>query len=318
MDDQLVPVAGATEDTRCPATAIGFDGQALTVTDGATGEHLRLAPASLYLYACHPFQGQRGRHRQSPQVRGLALLDADGLVLLDLPGEWPVSKAWRFSGRTGIPMVNASHTPSPKVRAALARRAPGWRRVHGLAAPPRPWWHRPVAVGAGFAGLALMAYLASQGLWATWRALASVGRFLLDVLDLKWLAVVFSPALMLLRPVTSRVYRWQVRRGRILGPPGGPYLKVERGVRLRVIQRGRVLADLPKGRVATLLHYRYDDLTGLLLLDADNRPLYHLPGPWDPGAAQRFAERHGIRMAAYRLSREEYLDLVGTCEEAIP
>ncbi|MFI6450511.1 hypothetical protein ACIBF6_03080 [Streptosporangium amethystogenes] len=48
------------------------------------------------------------------------------------------------------------------------------------------------------------------------------------------------------------------------------------------------------------------------------RILRHLPGPWSPEDAHRFAARHGLGFEARTLSREEYLGLTAGAYDAVP
>ncbi|TMR92204.1 hypothetical protein [Nonomuraea basaltis] len=293
------------------------DGPALAVTDKASGHSVRLTPERLYHYR---YDLKKGDEPHS--VQGLAALDADGLVLLDLPGDWHPPHLERFAQRAGIPLVDARDQPSGQVRTVLAGRAPGWQRIRGLSRPFLTKWRRTVAICAGVVGMGVMAYLASLGMWAAWRGVASIGRIILDIVEAKWLVVAFSPALLVIRPVIARIHRWRVRQGSILGPPSGPYLVGKHSGKLQIIQGNEVVANLRlgevPGRVFSLFLYRYDDLTGLFILDRTGRALHHLPGPWPPDDVDRFAKRHGLFLAAHRVSREEYLALVRNTKEAIP
>ncbi|MBF8192270.1 hypothetical protein ITP53_42635 [Nonomuraea sp. K274] len=296
------------------------DGPILAVADKATGHSVRLEPARLYHYSYdRPLVADAGR-RKAQSVKGVAALDADGLVMLDLPGEW--RDLPDFAGRAGIPLVDARGQDSERVRALLASRAPGWQRVRGLPEPSLAGWRKPVAIGAGVAGLGVMAYLASSGMWGAWYGLSSLGRMLLDLLDAKWLVMAFSPALLVLRPVLARTHRWQVKRGAALGPVGGPCLSRKPGKKLQVIHGNEVIAQLRTGEVPgrafSLLIYRYDDLTGLFILDRTGCALHHLPGRWSAEDAERFAKRHGLLLAVHRVTREEYVQLTTTSKEATP
>jgi hypothetical protein len=311
--NKLLPVAGATKGSRCPKTILTTDGDSLTVTDNSSGHSVRLRPAQLYHY----------RYDQGDSsVQGLAALDADGLVMLDLPGDWHKPHLRSFAGRAGIPLVDAYGRPERQVRRVLAGRAPGWTRLHGLLRPSFSKWRKTVAICGGVVGLGVMAYLAYAGLWVAWRGVASIGRLILDFVDAKWLVVAFSPALLVIRPVIARIHRWRVNQGSIVGPPNGPYLVGKRPRKLQIIQGNVVVADLRLGvdinEAFSLLLYRYEDLTGLAVFDRMEHLLHHLPGHWPPNDVDRFAKRHDLLLVVERLSREEYLDLVTRARTATP
>ncbi|MGP3963283.1 hypothetical protein ACTWPT_45610 [Nonomuraea sp. 3N208] len=255
-------------------------------------------------------------------MQGLAALDADGLVVLDLPGEWHAPHLRSFAERAGIPLVDARNRPSDHVRAVLASRAPGWARLRGLSRPLLTKWRKTVAICGGVVGLGLMAYLASTGLWVAWRGVASIGRLILDIVDAKWLVAAFSPALLLIRPVITRLHRWRVKQGSIVGPANGPYLVGKYPSKLQIIQGNDVIADLrmgeAPGQAFRLLLYRYEDLIGLVILDRPGHPLHHLPGPWPADDVNRFATRNDLFLGVHRVSREEYLNLIKNAKAATP
>jgi hypothetical protein len=316
----LVPISGATKGELRPEIALTSQGQTLAVTDIASGHSVRVTPASLYHYNCLQVAAKSGKLQP---VQGIAALDADGLVLLDLPGEWHKPDLDLFAHRAGIPLLDARSFPPARVRAVLASRAPGWQRLRGLRSLFPRKWHKPVAICAGIAGMALMAYLASLGMWAAWRAVSSMDRFLLEMFESKWLMVAFSPALLVLRPVFGRINRWQARRGTLLPSAGrGPYLKANSSGKLQVFQGTEVTATRRIGasprEAFSLLLYQYDSLTGLFVLDVTGSPLHHLPGRWLPEHAHSFAERHNLSLAVHRISREEYLTLTRATKEATP
>ncbi|HUR06884.1 MAG TPA: hypothetical protein VM347_30370 [Nonomuraea sp.] len=320
MDVRLRPVAGAMPGTPCPRTDVLWDGSALAVSDDASGQSVRLVPATLYHYRYDQRVLGSKTKAKTLSVQGLAALDGDGLVLLDLPGEWYVPHVAEFVKSAGLSIVDARRDASARVRAVLAGRAPGWCRLRGLPPPFLARYRGPVSIGVGVAGLAVMVYLASTGMWAAWRGISMMGRTLLDLLEAKWLAIGFSPVLLVLRPVSARVHRWRADRGLILGPAGGPYLSVLSGDELRV-NRGKEQPPFIKigegrGKAATLLLYRYDDLAGLFILDGNGGPLHHLPGGWTPDAVHRFADRHGLGLAVHSISKAEYLDLTRNARDA--
>ncbi|WP_144069952.1 hypothetical protein [Nonomuraea indica] len=289
--------------------------------DEAAGGSVSLRPAALYHYRYgQEVSGPYGKV-DARSVTGLALLDTDGLVLLDLPGAWDVRAVRGFAEAAGLPVVAGPPTPSGQVRALLSGRAPGWRRMSGLPRPRASRWRLPLAVCAGVTGLAVMTYLALSGAWQAWRGLASLGRLALDLLDAKWLAVAFSPLLLIARPLAGRLHHWRNSRGTVLGPPGGPYLQVKKD--LLHLTRGRdhirtLLLARARGSVAGLLLYRHAANTGLVITTRAGRPLHHLPGPWPPEDVHRFAARHGLELRVCTLSREEYVTLLRSCPDACP
>ncbi|MCA2229619.1 hypothetical protein [Nonomuraea aurantiaca] len=323
MDVQLRPVAGAHPGARCPKTAISWDGNALAVTDTASGQSLRLRPATLYCYSYdQAFLVSSSKKPKTHAVQGLAALDEDGLALLDLPGEWHFPHLTDFVERTGLPLVDARHHDSKRVRTVLAARAPGWRRLHGRPPPVLLRYRKPLSVGVGVAGLAAMVYLASTGMWMAWRGISAVGRMLLDVVEAKWLAVGFSPVLLVVRPVSARIQRWRADRGLILGSATGAHISVTPSDELQ-ITRGK--ERLPRIRIGegradavSLLLYHYDDLSGLVILNMRDDAVHHLPGPWLPDAANRFARRQGLRLAVHAVSRDEYIALTLNSRDATP
>ncbi|NRQ37374.1 hypothetical protein HII36_36890 [Nonomuraea sp. NN258] len=315
MKAQLKPCAGATSGSRCPKTTLTSDGTALDVTDEATGHSIRLTPASLYQYKCPQSA------KNSAVVHGLAALDEDGLVLLDLPGEWYAPHLRDFAAASRIPLYDARQQRPSHVRAMLAARAPGWQRIRGLPAPSLATWRKPVSICLGVAGIGLMAYLASTGMWVFWRGLATLGRVLIDLIDAKWLLMMFSPALLLLRPAWAKLHRRRVARGTAIGPITGPNLKV-RGRSLLVTHGKEELNELPIGQhpgaASNLLLYQHEDRSGLVVFDNAHHPCHHLPGTWNPDDVNRFADRHGLELAVLRLTRQEYLNLTRACREATP
>ncbi|WP_433513255.1 hypothetical protein ACQP2T_58160 [Nonomuraea sp. CA-143628] len=322
MDVQLRPVAGAHPGARFPKTAISWDGDALAATDAASGQSLQLRPATLYCYSYDQAFLVSSKKSKTHAVQGLAALDEDGLVLLDLPGEWHFPHLTDFVARTGIPLVDARHHDSKRVRAVLAARAPGWRRLHGQSPPVLLRYRKPVSIGVGVAGLAAMVYLASTGMWMAWRGISAVGRMLLDVVEAKWLAVGFSPLLLVVRPVSARIQRWRADRGVILGSGTGAYISVTSSDKLQ-ITRGK--EQLPRIRIGervvdavSLLLYHYDGLSGLVIRNMRGDAVHHLPGPWLPDAANRFAHRHGLGLAVHAVSREEYIALTLNSRDATP
>lgn len=330
VSGELRPYEGALEGTPRPATTLGWDGPTLVARDPVAGRSLLLAPASLYHYRYERRVFVSGKE-ESRSLTGLAVLDADGLVLADLPGAWTAHEVAAFAAGRQLLVHDALVMSSRMVRTVLSRRAPGWTRLTGLEVPRLSRAKKTVAVCAGVAGLFAMAYVVATGGWFAWRGLSALGGMLLDLLDAKWLAVFFAPLLVLLKPVRQAWHNRRVRRGSALGPPGGPYLSVPRGKTLRV-PHGRTLRvrlgsrmvsddieigpDL--GCAAALIAYRHEKLPGLFVVDGEGRPVRHLPGPWPLEDTHRFAARHGLGFEVRTLSREEYLDLTARARDAVP
>ncbi|MEU9833158.1 hypothetical protein AB0D67_16655 [Streptosporangium sp. NPDC048047] len=301
-----------------------WDGDTLVAADPANARTVRLTPAAFRHYWYEQALAEvNGKKKEPAVVGGLALLDADGLVLLDLPGEWRGWEVRRFASVRGVP-VHEGPTGRPEpVRVALARRAPGWTRLTGRSRP-RPSGRRRIAVLClGVGGLLVMAYVTATLGGAAWRALSWLGRLLLDGVEHKWVLVVFGPLALLTGPLRRGFHRLRVKRGAVLGPPGGPFLFIRRGDVLRIhpappLAADRLAIGLGPRDVAGLLLYRYESLRGLFVFDVNGRPLRHLPGPWPPEETYRFAVRHGLGCEIRALSREEYLDLTARVRDALP
>ncbi|MFI9556005.1 hypothetical protein [Nonomuraea endophytica] len=156
-------------------------------------------------------------------------------------GSTPTPTPTRDESLTG---GSTRNTPAARVRAMLAARAPGWRRIVGVPpAPPAPW-RKPVAIGLGVVALGIMIYLTSTGFWYVWRGFSAIGRLLIDVVEVKWLIFLFSPLLLFLAPVRERLTRRSVRKGLIVGSTGGLHLKLTSGT--LYINRGpQTLSALP-------------------------------------------------------------------------
>ncbi|MFI6389191.1 hypothetical protein [Nonomuraea sp. NPDC050540] len=221
----------------------------LTVLSWSSGELLispspvRLTPAALLHYRYEQTTvGANGLPAYERTVSGLAVLDQDGLVLADLPGDWEGVSAFARAG--GVPLHAALDAPAARVRAVLAARAPGWRRIAGVPPAPAARWRRPVAIGLGVAALGIMIYLTSNGFWYVWRGFSAIGRMLIDVVEVKWLIFLFSPLLLFLAPVRERLTRRSVRKGVMVGSVGGLHLKLTSGI--LYINRGpQTLTALP-------------------------------------------------------------------------
>ncbi|MEU8398016.1 hypothetical protein AB0C28_22715 [Nonomuraea sp. NPDC048892] len=179
-----------------------------------------------------------------------------------------------------------------------------------------------MAICAGIAGAALMVYLATSGLWLAWRGLATFGRIVLDLVDGKWLLVAFSPVLLLLRLLRAKLHRYRVKRGIALGPYAGLHLILGDANKLQVRIGNAVLAEIRlgalHGQAFSLLLYRHENLTGLLISDRYGRPLHHLPGRWSPQQAEHFANRHDLALAVHQIDHEEYTTLTKQTREATP
>ncbi|MEV4216845.1 hypothetical protein [Nonomuraea sp. NPDC049725] len=283
-----------------PLTELTWDGETLTATDAASGESVRMTgPSSIYHYDYDE------SHPVDRRVTGLAVLDADGLVLADLPGEWNPQHVRGL----GVPVLDGGRDRAARARTMLAGRAPGWRRLRGVPRGALHRWRVPLVYGGALITLAATAYLVSVGGYVAWRVAATVFRAVVDHFEVKWLGMALSPALLAFRPVREGLLRLRTRTGKIAGP-----LSV-RGEWLRL---GHDIPDVALERLNSLLIYQHEDLRGLFLLDHGDRPLRHIPGPWRPEALRRFTERHGLRLAVHRISRQEYLDLVRACPQALP
>ncbi|MFI6604444.1 hypothetical protein ACIBHX_50150 [Nonomuraea sp. NPDC050536] len=318
---RLAPHGGATIGSVAPATALTWDGRTLTAADLATEESVRLAPVRLYHYGYERrLYEANGKERIEP-VWGLAALDEDGLVLADIPGNWHDADLDLFARQAGLPIIDGRRQPTAVVRAMLAGRAPGWRRIRGE--PPRraARWRKPVGIGAGVVGGGIMVYLVANGMGSAWRGLSMFGRLIADFAEVKWLLLASSPLALVLRPLTGRLHRRRVRSGVVLGSPGGTQLVVKNrslwGIRGKEAMLPIVIGR-SHGLAARLQLYSYDDLSGIFVLDASGCPLLHLPGLWSPEYAHRFAERYGLELAVHRLSKQEYLGLVRGVRQAMP
>ncbi|MFI6321237.1 hypothetical protein ACIBG8_27125 [Nonomuraea sp. NPDC050556] len=322
MSPVISPYASASLGGPDPTTTLTCDGQALIATDPVSGQVVRLTPSALYHYR-HEIHFLDARERwQTRTVTGLAALDPDGLIMLDLPGHWHPPVVHDLMVRAGLPIVDGRNDAHGRVRAILAGRAPGWRRLHGI---PRPRWQKPLVIGAGTAGLALMAFCAYSGAWGMWRAFAGLGRLLSG--ESHWLAVLFSPLLLVLRPLAAPLSRWRTRRrvrSGAVATQSGPLHLDTKGVRTLRVMRGRdamrtlFIGDAP-GAVASLLTYQLaEGGGGLFFLDAAGQILHHAPGRWSPEEINTFATRHGLSLQVLRLTQEEYLTLLHHTPEATP
>ncbi|MEV4838226.1 hypothetical protein AB0K05_27190 [Nonomuraea sp. NPDC049486] len=316
MTYRLTPIGPAVDGGPVPETVLTWDGPTLVAT--ACDDAVRVRPAMLYRYRYD--RQQAGGDGQ--RVTGLAALDHDGLVLLDLPGAWPEEQVTGFAAQAGVPVDGCRFESSKRVRARLSGRAPGWRRVLGVPPPKPARWRLPLIYAAGAVGLAVMVYLVSVGAWAAWRGLSVVGRVLIDLVEVKWLVVAFSPLLLVLRPIKARWRRYEASKGMRAGPLDGPNLVIGASKELVIHNSGEQLAPLEigraPGRAAGLLAYQYEDRSGLFILNHAGRPLHHIPGPWSPEDLRRLAARNDLDLSVLRLSREEYVDLVRTCGHGSP
>ncbi|MEV0583085.1 hypothetical protein [Nonomuraea sp. NPDC050310] len=257
--------------------------------------------------------GSHGSGSRDPdRILGLVALDPDGLVMLDLPGEWLPRQVAELATALGIPLTVQITAPAAAVR--LAARAPGWRRLHGRRVLRLGRWTKPVLTTVAFTGLLVMAYLVTAGGWLAWRGLSGLGRMLLDLLDSKLAIAAFAPLALLARPIRARFHRRRLARGTRLGPLGGPYLRMI-GTTLELEYPK---TSIPMGGAATLVHYRYEELAGLLILNRTGAPLHHLPGPLTPDAVHRFATRNSLDARFLRFTRAEYLSAVHATRRATP
>ncbi|WP_326824358.1 hypothetical protein [Streptosporangium sp. NBC_01756] len=327
---ELRPRAGTVEGAPRPVTVLSWDGDALVAADPASGSSARITPTAFYHYRYGQTLLGSCKKEKPKIVSGLAVLDGDGLVLLDLPGEWSVRDVAGFAAERGVPVRDALAGRAERTCAVLAGRAPGWRRLIGLPLPAvTPRWKRFAMFGLGVSGLLVMAYLGATFGWVAWRGLSGLGRLLLDIVDVKWLLAFFSPLAVLLAPVRRALHMTRQalhmrrgRRGAVLGPPGGPHLSVRNGVlRIRPALRANVTetsVGWEPHEAAGLLVYRHESSYGLFVVSRGGLPLCHLPGPWQPEDAHRFAVRHDLGCEVRTLSREEYLDLAGRTRDALP
>lgn len=306
----IAPFAGA-QGGHCPLTTLSQSEAGLVAVDLVTGQEVRLAPAAAYHYR-HELHFLDARDKwQSRWSTGLAMLDADGLIMLDLPGEWHPPAVHDLMVRAGLPIVDGRYDAPWRVRAILAGRAPGWRRLHGQHVTR---WRKQLAIGAGATGAVLMGAVAYTGFWDAWRMFSMFGRLLVEAGEAKWLGALFSPVLLALAPLN----RWRMRRGVVVGQRGGPYLCVT-GKRILRVARGRetlrcLTVGSARGGVARLLVYP----GGLFFLDASGEVVHHLPGAWPAEDVHRFAVRHGLDVAVVRLSHAEYLGLLRRTWDASP
>jgi hypothetical protein len=225
-----------------------WDGATLGIADTRTGRSLSVpSPCSLlvYRYEQSSLHRERGWTYQET-INGLAILDAAGLVVAELPGEWDPHVLDVFARGSGIPLYDARILPGNRVRAILAARAPGWARLTGL---PIPWhrrWLKPVAIGLGSAATLAMVYLVSVDAWYVWRVFSTFGRLLPELAAFKWTVFLFSPLLLVIAPVQSRLRRRRIRRGIILASPVGLCLSVT-GRTLHIHRGSEVIAAIPLG-----------------------------------------------------------------------
>ncbi|WP_143591474.1 hypothetical protein [Thermoactinospora rubra] len=302
------------EGAPVPEISLSWDGGAF-VAEAPDGQ-VRLRPSTLYRYR---YDQHRRAKNDTVVVDGLALLDGDGLVMLDLPGKWSRIDARRLATDAGVDFQDDTSAVVRRAPAVLAGRAPGWRRLHGRKVFHFTRVHKVVVTCGAVLTLAAMAYVITMSGWLVWRGLSWAGRALLDLLDAKWAILLLSPVAVLLRPVRGRFHRFRVRRGDALWAPGGTLVTVRRGRWFQVTRGKDVLPAVRLGQdgVAGLTLYRHEDLSGLLAANATGRVLYHLPGSWNPDDVHRFATRHRLALRVLRPSREEYLEWVRQARYAI-
>ncbi|GAA4097578.1 hypothetical protein GCM10022248_81070 [Nonomuraea soli] len=279
------------------------------LTINVLGEDLRLRPDTLAYYH-HEHAGG--------DLYGLALLDHDGLVLLDLPGEWLQGELRDFAADAGLCFTVMREMDVP-VR--LARRAPGWRRLTGVAPTPPSPLRRRLVIAASIAMAGAMIYTISIGAWQVWRSILWIGRIALELLDAKLAALLFSPLLLvfgpvrrLLEPLFVRHHRRKVTSGRVFGPPGGINIVVKVGC--VQVRRGANTLPAVHDQGLRLVRYTYDDLTGLFIVDDHEGVRQHLPGNWPLAALDHFATTNGFTLETMRLTRGEYIELVRSATDA--
>ncbi|GII30571.1 hypothetical protein [Planotetraspora mira] len=332
MTGDLLPLgpAGLGGGPR-PATHLSWDEDRLVASDEASGRSVRLPPGVPRALACYSFTretAEKGKKDKPVMLFGLAVLDADRLVLLDLPGQWAADAVAAFAAVHGLEFHTWGFTPA-QARTFLSCRAPGWGVLRGL--PVRPpasrrrrvaWW--TVAL-SGLVCMVCTLYFLPPHMWRFFRF--TVLNFA-DVLELKWLALAASPLGVLLAPVFRRldraVFRRRVVRGSGLAAmdrPMAPRMCV-RGRRLAVAGLGptpgtRTVRKSPLDRLRMLI-YRCEGLNGLFVIDETGFPLYHFPGRWHPEDTNRFAVRHGITFEIRDLPRGEYATLAVAARDGCP
>lgn len=328
----LAPRAGAVPGSGpCPATRLSWDNGQLVASDAASGRSVRLPPGAPRTLICYRFTrdpSKEAKKKGRKAVHGLAVVDADGLVLADLPGEWPTGLGYEFAARNGLKFHAWDFTPI-QARQFLSRRAPGWGILRGLPVRPPPTRRQRIARWAlMIAGVVCAAYAIHLLPPHTWRWIRSAVMSVADVLELKWLALMVSPLGAVIAPAFRRIDRAllgrRIGRGQALAAvdrSSGPRIAVN-GERLEIGGLGpdRQAIRLRNHRIdhIRMLLYRCEDLKGLLILDRAGVPLYHFPGRWAPADVNRFAVRHGITYEVRDLTRPEYATLANATRDASP
>ncbi|MFI6450512.1 hypothetical protein ACIBF6_03085 [Streptosporangium amethystogenes] len=132
---ELRPYGGALDGAPAPATVLTWDDRTLVATDSISGRSMRLAPAALYHYRYERavfVSGKNSGKRESRFLTGLAALDADGLVLADLPGEWtPPDVAIFAVGRGGA----RARRPEPRAPGVARPADPARQRARATRRP---------------------------------------------------------------------------------------------------------------------------------------------------------------------------------------
>ncbi|GAA4589110.1 hypothetical protein GCM10023194_42490 [Planotetraspora phitsanulokensis] len=332
MTGDLRPQGPASAgDRRLPATVLSWDGDRLVASDEASGRSVRLPPGAPRTLSCYSFTRERGENEKKKKdlmVFGLAVLDADRLVLLDLPGRWGTDAVSAFAAAHGLTFQALGLTPA-RARTLLSCRAPGWGVLRGLPEPAPAsrgrrfaWWS--VAL-SGLVAMVCTLYFLPPHMWRFFRL--AVTNFA-DVLELKWLALAASPLGVLIAPLFQRLdrvlLRRRVSRGRGLAAADRPSA-ARLGVRGRKLAisgmgpgpRSKGVKKHPLGGLRMLI-YRCEGLNGLFVLDATDCPVYHFPGRWHPEDVNRFAARHGITCEIRELPRREYAVLATAARDAYP
>ncbi|MFI6482755.1 hypothetical protein ACIBH1_32835 [Nonomuraea sp. NPDC050663] len=300
---EVTPFKGADGAAAPPSPVMSWDDGSFVIN--VPGEDLRLRPDTLAYYHYEHADGD---------LYGLALLDRDGLILLDLPGEWLHGELRDFAAEAGLWFTVMREADVP-VR--LARRAPGWKRLPGVVPSPPSRWRKRLVMAASAAMTGAMSYAISAGAWETWRAVQWIGRMALELLDAKWAALIFSPLLFVLgplKPLLVRLHRRRVASGKVFGLPYG--INIVARVGSVQVKRGTHTLPAVHDQGLRLVRYTFADLTGLFIVDDHEGVRQHLPGNWPVAALDHFATMNGFTLETTQLTREEYIELVRSATDA--